>query len=1099
MLTHVLHANWSAGALHLWAESVEVAAPVLARKPGEVPAAVVAHPFVSGTVELRSLLAAVSSGLQSARLGTNPAAPTQPLALADGELTMRLPAHGELPLPSPSIAHATGHTVSEDGTSLPVFAAFTVPTLQIEAPDVIPVLEALDGAFGESALDLNPHAPVNLGASAAFFASAARFARWLLVQQRFVPAIVQELTGGVRGLWQPWLADDAIAQRAGKLLAGMPPAARAVVDAAGHEPWPMIEDFLVRTCDAECRRVMSVENMVETIEGRRNAQGFSPDPHVTWLGGLLAPEHAVHVVGEKRTDLIKRIRGWIGALDRRGIAAAWKLCLKITEPIDVSGLGDFAAPSAKTLWPLTLHLQAVESSTTIIDASDIWLLPTDGALVGGKRIDKPQELLLAELGRAARLYRPLEEALKQSEPSELGLTTVQAYEFLREFRTILSEQGFGVIVPEWWDSPASRLGVRLRIDTPDAPAEAGVSPVVTPRVGLGTLVSYQWQISIGQTVLSLQDFEKLATMRTPLVMIGGRWVEVRPEDIQAAVEFIRENPGGEMELGKAMRLAYAADLRQTGVPVVGMDASGWLSALLSNAGLSGNVPGTMQMLQPPAGFVGELRPYQLKGLSWLNFLDQIGLGACLADDMGLGKTIQLIAMLLRERETAPPGERIGPTLLIVPMSVVGNWVRECHRFAPSLKVLVHHGGTRHMGEELVRGAMDSDLVVTTYALAHRDREELERITWHRISLDEAQNIKNPGTKQTQAIRSLDAPRRVALTGTPIENRLSELWSIMDFLNPGLLGGVHEFRTRFALPIERYHDPAKSKQLRAMVQPFVLRRLKTDSTVIADLPEKVETKEFCYLTPEQATLYEQTVKHMLASAEAAEGIQRRGIVLAGLVKLKQVCNHPLQFLKEHDPESPSVGGVASAGRSGKCVRIVQMLDEVVASGGQALVFTQFRQMGSILAAMLRHELNREVLFLHGGSTAKERDAMVQQFQKADGSAPVFILSLKAGGVGLNLTGANHVFHFDRWWNPAVENQATDRAYRIGQTRTVQVHKFVVSGTLEERIDQMIEQKTALADNVIGSGENWLTELSLTQLREVLELRPEAVEDDAEVVA
>jgi len=434
-------------------------------------------------------------------------------------------------------------------------------------------------------------------------------------------------------------------------------------------------------------------------------------------------------------------------------------------------------------------------------------------------------------------------------------------------------------------------------------------------------------------------------------------------------------------------------------------------------------------------------------------------------------------------------------------------VREGKRFAPSLRVMVHHGHDRQTGQPLADTAMQHDLVVTTYSLAHRDRESLELVPWWRVALDEAQNIKNPAAKQTQAIRSLEASRRIALTGTPIENRLSELWSIMDFLNPGLLGTVHDFRTRFALPIEKYHDPQKSKRLRGLVQPFILRRLKTDPNVIADLPEKVESKEYCYLTPEQASLYETTVKQMLAAAEHSDGIQRRGVILAGLVKLKQICNHPLQFLKERDAEGLAAGNAGSGkfvspSRSGKCVRLIQMLEEVVASGGQALVFTQFRQMGDILVPMLRKHLDRDVLFLHGGSTLKEREHMVACFQKADGKTPIFILSLKAGGVGLNLTAANHVFHFDRWWNPAVESQATDRAFRIGQTRTVQVHKFVVSGTLEERIDQMIEAKTELADNVIGSGENWLTELSLSQLRDVLALRPDAVagaDDDSEMGA
>ncbi|MBL8757935.1 MAG: ATP-dependent helicase, partial [Phycisphaerae bacterium] len=618
---------------------------------------------------------------------------------------------------------------------------------------------------------------------------------------------------------------------------------------------------------------------------------------------------------------------------------------------------------------------------------------------------------------------------------------------------------------------------------------------------------------------------------SPLVMVGGRWVEVRPEDIKAAVAFIRENPGGSMELGRAMRMAYGADPKATGLPVLGLDATGWIGGLLSDPSSNQTLP----MLAAPEGFVGSLRPYQLKGLSWLAFLDRWGLGSCLADDMGLGKTIQLLAMLLAERAGPPAGSGAGaggagggggggggtsgggsagdpilPTLLIVPMSVVGNWVRETARFAPSLRVHVHHGPERPQGEALLRAAHAADLVITTYALAHRDRASLEPIAWGRIALDEAQNIKNPGTKQTQAIRALDAPRRVALTGTPIENRLSELWSIMDFLNPGLLGGLHEFRARFAVPVERYHDQHKGRQLRAMVQPFVLRRLKTDPTVIADLPEKVETREYCYLTPEQATLYERTVREMLSAAEHAEGIQRRGVILAGLVKLKQICNHPKQFLKDADrPLAPVDGSegdaddatplpreLAEPRRSGKCVRLVQMLDEVLAGGGQALVFTQFRQMGAILSTMLRHELDREVLFLHGGTPAKERDRMVVAFNKGDGSAPVFVLSLKAGGVGLNLTGANHVFHFDRWWNPAVENQATDRAYRIGQTRTVQVHKFVVAGTLEERIDQMIEQKAALLENIIGSGEGWLTELSLSQLRDVLTLRPDAVAEEGE---
>jgi SNF2 family DNA or RNA helicase len=427
----------------------------------------------------------------------------------------------------------------------------------------------------------------------------------------------------------------------------------------------------------------------------------------------------------------------------------------------------------------------------------------------------------------------------------------------------------------------------------------------------------------------------------------------------------------------------------------------------------------------------------------------------------------------------------------VPLSVVGNWVHEGRRFCPELKFMVHHGLSRTEGDAFVAAAEASDAVITTYALVHRDRDTLARVHWHRVVLDEAQTVKNPLTKQSLAVRSLAATSRVCLTGTPVENRLSELWSIIDFLNPGYLGPAGAFRARFAVPVERYRDQQRAGQLRELVKPFLLRRLKTDPAVAAELPEKVETREYAHLTNEQAELYESIVRRMLGQVDRAEGMRRRGLVLASLVKLKQVCNHPSQLLKDHDHSAPTPPVPA---RSGKCQRLIQMLEEVMASGEQALIFTQFRQMALLLAPMLRHDLDREVLVMHGGTPQAERDEIVRRFQQSDGSTPILVLSLKAGGVGLNLTAATQVFHFDRWWNPAVENQATDRAYRIGQNRRVQVHKFVVRGTLEERIDEMIEQKTALAENIIGSGERWLTELSTDQLRDLLTLRREAVGDE-----
>jgi hypothetical protein len=442
-------------------------------------------------------------------------------------------------------------------------------------------------------------------------------------------------------------------------------------------------------------------------------------------------------------------------------------------------------------------------------------------------------------------------------------------------------------------------------------------------------------------------------------------------------------------------------------------------------------------------------------------------------------TVQTLGLLLHER--AAQKKRPAPTLLVCPMSVVGNWQREAARFAPELKVHVHHGAERLSGTALKKALRGVDMVVTTYALAARDRDELAAVKWGRVVLDEAQNIKNAETLQSRAVRAFPAPHRVALTGTPVENRLTELWSILDFLNPGLLGSQSAFRRRFATPIERFHDTERSAELQRLTRPFVLRRLKTDRRIIQDLPAKHEMRVFCNLTREQASLYQATVDSMLARIEESTGMERRGLVLATLTRLKQVCNHPVQLLQD---------GSALAGRSGKVARLEEILDEVLALGDRALVFTQFAEMGHLLRRMLEDRFGMELPFLHGGTGRAERDAMVTRFQAGEGP-PVLLLSLKAGGTGLNLTAANHVIHFDRWWNPAVEDQATDRAFRIGQRRDVQVRKLVCAGTLEERIDQMIEDKKRLAETVLGTGEAWLTELSTAQLREVVALAADAV--------
>jgi SNF2 family DNA or RNA helicase len=415
------------------------------------------------------------------------------------------------------------------------------------------------------------------------------------------------------------------------------------------------------------------------------------------------------------------------------------------------------------------------------------------------------------------------------------------------------------------------------------------------------------------------------------------------------------------------------------------------------------------------------------------------------------------------------------------MSLVGNWQREAAKFAPGLRVYAHHGGARLHGDALRELLEQTDLIVSTYATATRDIDELAGYEWTRVVLDEAQAVKNSLSRAAKAVRRLRAGHRVALTGTPMENRLAELWSIMDFLNPGLLGSSEQFRTRYSIPIERHGQTEPAERLRAVTRPYILRRVKTDPAIIDDLPEKIEIKQYCQLTTEQASLYQAVVDDMIDKIENTEGIERRGNVLAAMTKLKQVCNHPAQLLHDRSP----VGH-----RSGKVIRLEEILEEILAERDRVLCFTQFTEFAEMLVPHLAARFGHDVAYLHGGTPKKRRDEMVARFQSEDGPS-IFLLSLKAGGTGLNLTAANHVVHLDRWWNPAVENQATDRAFRIGQRRTVQVRKFICTGTLEEKIDEMIEEKKALADLVVTDGEGWLTELSTRDLREVFALSEGAV--------
>ncbi len=889
---------------------------------------------------------------------------------------------------------------------------------------------------------------VRLGLSAQVLARICELALELLAGGRFLPAL---LRAGERHVarWVPRLEPDD-RDRLRVLAEALPPAARAEVSDAGPEgptARKLAEDFLAATVDAAAR-----------VGGRQVAPPrYDGTAAAAWVTALTASGGAMNGPPDRLGRLRQSLESWLKAAAPPD--APFRTCFRLQPP---------ESDSPDLRWSLDFLLQARDEPSLLVDAGAVWRAP-DRLQLPGRIVEAPQELLLADLGRASRLWPPLERSLHEATPARLGLDAQGAHDFLREGAPLLAQSGFGVLLPAWWRDQKERLGARLV-------ARPHEDDLGTGLLGREGLCDYRWEAALGDEPLTVAELRNLAELKLPLVQLRGRWVEVRPDDLRLAVRALERQEregGGTMTVPQLLRTVSGLQPVETGLPIVGVDAQGWLRAMLQEP--TGWRP---EALLAPDSFHGELRPYQERGLGWLRFLDRQGLGACLADDMGLGKTIQLLALLLLERAE---GEAPGPTLLVCPMSLVGNWQHETARFAPSLAVHVHHGSGRLSGQEFAGAAAAADLVLTTYSLAARDRDVLAGVSWGRIVLDEAQNIKNRESAQAHAVRSLPTERRAALTGTPLENRLSELWSIMDFCNPGLLGTAADFRRRFAVPIERYRDDESASLLRRLTGPFVLRRLKTDRSIIADLPDKVEIKVFCNITREQATLYQAILDDMLARIQQSSGIARRGYVLATMTRLKQVLNHPAHLL--HD-------GTALAGRSGKLQRLEEVLEEVLADDDRALVFTQYAEMGGLLQRYLAEGLHQEVLFLHGETPKAQRDEMVERFQTGEGPS-IFLLSLKAGGTGLNLTAANHVIHFDRWWNPAVEDQATDRAFRIGQRRDVQVRKLICVGTLEERIDRMLEDKRALAQQIVGSGEGWLTELSTEELRDLVELSRDAV--------
>ncbi|NET66598.1 MAG: DEAD/DEAH box helicase [Moorea sp. SIO1G6] len=925
-----------------------------------------------------------------------------------------------------------------------------------------------------------------LGGELRFWSQVMRWSFDLLSRGKFLPGVYRLPDGKVRACWQPLLDSTTDQVRLETYIKLMPSACCAYpqeVTSPQLNLQPATD--LVKAQELLLGFLSSVVNTQVRDFVKGESVPVVESPMVEWLRSLSSNLSSnSETLGLESTTLGRlaaALSTWntpvqqnlVTPTSKRLRQNLFRTCFILKPPT-----------SDQENWCLAYGLQAVDDPDLVVDAETIWNYSGERLEIKQRTIEQPQETFLKGLGLATRLYPPIEPSLHQSRPEFCELTIVDVYEFIRASAWRLQNNGLGIVLPPGLKpgTGAKRLGISLLAEVPPQKKNQ--------RLGLQSLLKFKWQLAIGDKTISKREFNRLMALKSPLVEVDGEWMALQPSDVRAAQEMFKGSTDNmTLSVEDALRITTGDNNTLAKLPVVKFEASGALQELITN--LQGNQ--SLEPIPQPASFQGQLRPYQARGMGWLAFLERWGLGACLADDMGLGKTAQLIAFLLHLQEE---GMLNGPCLVVCPTSVLGNWEREVKKFAPSLKTIVHHGDKRSKGKAFAKAVKTKQVIITSYSLVHRDATTLDGVEWQGVVLDEAQNIKNPSAKQSQAVKQLSTTFRIALTGTPVENRLSELWSIIDFLNPGYLGDRQFFQRRFAVPIEKFGDRDSLQTMRSLVQPFILRRLKTDKSIIQDLPEKQEMNVFCGLSAAQATVYQQLVDDSLAQIEEAEGIKRKGMILTLLLRLKQLCNHPALLDSKGKKTKGKTGdnSLMSSQQSGKLRRLEEMLEEAISEGDRGLIFTQFSEWGKLLKPYLEEKFGKEVLFLYGATRKKQREEMIDRFQNDPDGPSIFILSLKAGGTGLNLTRANHVFHVDRWWNPAVENQATDRVFRIGQKRNVQVHKFICTGTVEEKINDIIESKKQLAEQTVDAGEDWLTEMNTEQLRDLVLLDRSAVIDD-----
>ncbi|TDC13565.1 DEAD/DEAH box helicase [Streptomyces sp. 8K308] len=866
--------------------------------------------------------------------------------------------------------------------------------------------------------------------TAAYWGAAAVLALQLAARGRLLPG----LSPTDHDAWRLGPLDAADATRLAELAAAMPPLARAVPlpvpDGGAQEtpllprPEPLLRAFLDAVADTLPR---------------------TPAAALAAGGPAFAAEASRRLPGQ---------RPWAAA-----VAAGHDAGVRVSLRVEAMAHARGSAPRFRAV----VQLHSLADPTVVADAAALWSGATPATAAFGPRARTDA---LLTLRRATAAWEPLRPLLGAAVPDAVDLADEELAELL-DVATARALQAAGVDV-HWPRDLVRRLTARAVVGGDDGRArpESGAPSELPP----DALFAFDWRFALGDTELTRAELDQLAEAGRPLVRLRDQWVMVSPDELRRA----RERRDRKVTALDALSAVLTGSAEEDGERFE-VAAIGPLAALrdrLANPEAGDREP----VVQPPA-LAATLRDYQLRGLGWLHRMTSLGLGGCLADDMGLGKTITLIALHLHRQLTPATA---GPTLVVCPASLLGNWQREIEAFAPGTPVRRHHGPARNLD-----GLAPGEFVLTTYGTMRLDAARLAGAAdWSLLVADEAQHVKNPFSATARELRTIPARARVALTGTPVENNLTELWAILDWTTPGLLGRIGAFRTHYADAVEGGADPAAADRLARLIRPFLLRRRKSDPGIAPELPPKTETDRAVALTVEQAGLYEAEVREGLAAVAGADGLARRGLVMKLLTSLKQICNHPAQYLKESDPRLP--------GRSGKLELLDELLDTILAEGASVLVFTQYVRMARLIE---RHLSDRGVpsLLLHGGTPVPRREEMVRAFSA--GEAPVFLLSLKAAGTGLNLTRAEHVVHYDRWWNPAVEDQATDRAYRIGQDRPVQVHRLIAEGTVEDRIARLLRRKRALADAVLGSGEGALTELSDAELAELVALRgPGGIEED-----